>query len=107
MVEILLFSVGSGAAVTWMLFAFIRRKERNLKLLAVAFLVFASCSGSKHAGQYLVSVRGENDTLTYVDTRAQVDSIVIRALDGELMGKRKPFFEIKNSEVFIYVEKKK
>ena len=107
MVEILIFSVGSGAAVTWMLFSFIRRKERKLKLLAVAFLLFASCSGSKHAGQYLVSMRGSTDTLVYVNTRAQVDSIVYRTLDGEMMGKRKPFFEIKNSEVFIYVEKKK
>ncbi len=107
MVEILLFSVGSGAAVTWLLFAFIRRKQRNLKIIVIALFAFASCTGSKHAGQYLVSVRGEKDTICYVDTRAQVDSMITRALDGELMGKRKPYFEIKNSEVFIYVEKKK
>ena len=85
----------------------IRKKNRNLTILVGMMLLMASCSGSKHAGQYLVSIRAEKDTIQYVDSRMQVDSIITRALDGDLMGKKKPYFEIKNSEVFIYVEKKK
>lgn len=76
-------------------------------MLIIMICLLASCAGSKHAGQYLVSVRCKKDTIVYVDTRIQVDSIITRALDGDLMGKKKPYFEIKNSEVFIYVEKKK
>lgn len=108
MVEIILFAAGFGAAVTLALFSFIRRKERNLKLFAACLLLaFTSCTGSKHAGRYLVSVRAfGKQKIDIVQTRTEADSIVTRALDGELMGKRKSFFEIRNSEVFIYVEKK-
>ena len=109
MFEIILTSVITGAAVTWALFRFLRRKEQHshpVSILIAILLLLASCAGSKHAGQYLVSIRAEKDTIQYVDSRAKVDSMISRALDGDLMGKRKPYFEIKNSEVFIYVEKK-
>lgn len=70
------------------------------------------CSAPRIAGHdYLttVTLRGETEKF-WLQSTEQVDSLLriyeIDVKSETLIGEIKPFFEIKNSEIFIYTEKK-
>jgi hypothetical protein len=80
----------------------------HIVLVSAYLLLVAGCSPGELVGTgYLVSVTQQGQTTNHrVDTRAEADSIYREAVGADLMGELVPFFEVKNSEVFIYVEEK-
>jgi len=86
--------------------AVLKRWLRMQGLLFIAFMF--SCSPGQLVGTgYLVSVKQNGEITNHrVDTRAEADSIYNALVYPDPLGKHDPFYEFRNSELFIYIEKK-
>lgn len=88
--------------------AILKRWLQTRGLLGLAVVLLVSCSPGKMVGTgYLVSVKQHGKTeIMKVNTRHEADSIYRAAIGADPLGKEDPFFEFRNSETFIYIEKK-
>ncbi len=88
--------------------AVLKRWLRMRGLLIISVVLLAGCSPGKMVGTgYLVSVKKDGHTqIQKVATRHQADSIYRATVGTDPLGKDDPFFEFRNSELFIYIEKK-
>lgn len=88
--------------------AVLKRWLRMRGLLLIAVVLMAGCSPGKMVGTgYLVSVKQDGHTeIQKVATRHQADSIYHATVGTDPLGNDDPFFEFRNSELFIYIEKK-
>jgi hypothetical protein len=83
--------------------------KRWLKMQGLLFIALMfSCSPGQLVGTgYMVSVKQEGKTeVLKVNTRAEADSIYNALVYPEPLGRHDPFYEFRNSETFIYIEKK-
>ena len=85
--------------------------------ITIAFILLnfiTSCTGPGEMIDigYLVSIKENNKTQIYrVSDLTEVEQTILESTHIELkpfslIGKKDPFFEFRNSEVFIYIEKK-
>jgi len=88
--------------------AVLKRWLRMQGLIIVAVVLITSCSPGQLIGTgYLVSVKQHGKTeILKVATRHEADSIYRAAIGTDPLGKEDPFYEFRNSETFIYIEKK-
>jgi hypothetical protein len=86
--------------------------KSQLFILLIILLISCSGPGNLIGTGYLVSITENNhtdvfrfDNVSLAETMI-FDSTGIQVEAEKLIGKNDPYFEIKNSEIFIYVEKK-
>ena len=113
MLEIILISISAGAFITWALFGFIKKKDKNLMPAIVLLLMLAGCSPGRMVGTgyHTVIEHGRMVWVEKLPNTAETDAFIfektgLELITDSLIGKEPPCFRFYNFRYDVYVEHK-